>query len=684
MRLYNQEYWEIADLELTNNDAANVRERFGVWVAAEDTGTLHHLHVLRVDVHDVNGLLDDSHKANGGIIFDIRGNHVETRWDDALVEGCTVRAVDRSGIWFASYWWDRNLANTDPHHWVGSTNVVIRNNSVDDCGGDGIVPCMCTGPLVEYNVAKDCNTRSGRYCVAIWPWSCDDAVIQYNEAYLTRTTRDGEGFDSDWFSRNTVIQYNYSHDNEGGFCLICSKGDYNGFNDGTIVRYNISQNDQTRSFHIAGPCTNTSVYNNTIYIGEGMDVDPIRHTSWYGYADGTHFYNNIFYHLGTGDYELGSSTSNVFDYNVFYGSHPASEPADPHKLTEDPGFRLPFPGGIGRDTCHVYKLRPDSPCIDTGVPIPDNGGLDFWGNPVPSGAAPDRGAHEFRQDPSPCVLTVTSVPVTRVDVMVDPPDVEARFYEWTDRAFTYEYGETVSISVPGRAAFRPFAYWDVDGVTEAAEVADHFAGITLAMDDDHVVTAHYDEPESFPDVPEDHWAYAEVMSCWTVYIVEGYPDGLYRPELVVTRDQMAVFIARAMAGRPEPSDEPTFPDVPSDHWAYESVEEAAGENVVEGYPDGNYHPDWQVTRGQMAVFIARALASPRGEEGLADYEPPAEPTFPDVPSDYWCYRHVEYIACGEAYCVVEGYPDGNYRPTWPVTRDQMAVYVRRAFLGWRG
>ena len=62
--------------------------------------------------------------------------------------------------------------------------------------------------------------------------------------------------------------------------------------------------------------------------------------------------------------------------------------------------------------------------------------------------------------------------------------------------------------------------------------------------------------------------------------------------------------------------------------------------------------------------------------GTASYEPPETPSFSDVAADYWCYRNVEYLA-GAA--VVGGYTDGTYRPTWQVCRDQMAVYVARAF-----
>jgi hypothetical protein len=192
-------------------------------------------------------------------------------------------------------------------------------------------------------------------------------------------------------------------------------------------------------------------------------------------------------------------------------------------------------------------------------------------------------------------------------------------------------------------------------------------------------------PQSFPDVPSDHWAYDEIMACAGAGIVQGYLDGLYRPANPVSRDQMAVFISRALArgedNVPPGPTQPTFPDVPTDFWAYDHVEYAAANNVVEGYGDGSYQPAWTVTRSQMAVFIARGIATPTGEAGLADYTPPETPTFSDVPSSYWSYKHIEYLA---APGIVTGYLDGTFQPTWDVTRDQMAVYIAKAFLAGGG
>lgn len=194
----------------------------------------------------------------------------------------------------------------------------------------------------------------------------------------------------------------------------------------------------------------------------------------------------------------------------------------------------------------------------------------------------------------------------------------------------------------------------------------------------------------FPDVPgpndaeEPHWAFWEVESAYQSSIVAGYGDGNYHPDWVVTRAQMAVFIARCLVDpmgedgmadyAPPPAE--SFFDVSYDFWAYPHIEYLHEQGVVEGYSDGYYRPMETVTRDQMAVYIARAVATPTGEAGLEGYTPPETPSFSDVGTDHWAYTHIEYVR-GED--IVEGYSDGLYRPERPVGRDQMAVYVTRAF-----
>jgi hypothetical protein len=64
----------------------------------------------------------------------------------------------------------------------------------------------------------------------------------------------------------------------------------------------------------------------------------------------------------------------------------------------------PGSAGLGIDTLDGYRLQPGSPCIDSGRSIPNNGSLDFWGNPVPDPVGVcDRGVHEY---PGPKAVSV--------------------------------------------------------------------------------------------------------------------------------------------------------------------------------------------------------------------------------------------------------------------------------------
>ena len=181
----------------------------------------------------------------------------------------------------------------------------------------------------------------------------------------------------------------------------------------------------------------------------------------------------------------------------------------------------------------------------------------------------------------------------------------------------------------------------------------------------------------FLDVPSFHWAFAPINACADADIVGGYPDGTYRPAEAVTRAQMAVYLARVMAGGeanvPDPGcDESPFPDVPCGYWARKYIQYVRDQGVASGYADG-YHPEELVTRDQMAVFAARALAG--GDAAVPD-PGCAEPVFPDVDCGHWARKYVQFI---KQAGVSSGYPDGKYHPEIQVTRDQMAVYIARGF-----
>jgi hypothetical protein len=92
-------------------------------------------------------------------------------------------------------------------------------------------------------------------------------VLRLNRASGVKTLLDWQGFDSDYNSRSTALEFNLSHDNEGGFLLVCASGSRkphaNLGNLGTIARFNIRRHDLARTFKISA-VENVLLHNNVI------------------------------------------------------------------------------------------------------------------------------------------------------------------------------------------------------------------------------------------------------------------------------------------------------------------------------------------------------------------------------------------------------------------------------------
>lgn len=293
LQLVNVEQIEVRHLELTNHGPASA-ERRAVLIALSDFGTAHHIVVADLYIHDVNGT--NKLKETGGILFRTMGTSRPSRFDGLFIERNIVWKVDRSAIVGQS----NEVLRTK---WFPSLHVVIRDNYVDDIGGDGIVPWATDGALIEGNIALHCNRRAESYNAGIWPWSTDNSLFELNEAAYTHSTQDGEGFDSDFNSRNTHFLYNYSHDNDGGFMLICTpvkrNRNENAGNTGTVIEYNISHDDHSLIFNLSG-ADDTTVVHNAIYTGSRDDVQLLVVSDWDGWARGAVFRSNIFDVAGTG------------------------------------------------------------------------------------------------------------------------------------------------------------------------------------------------------------------------------------------------------------------------------------------------------------------------------------------------------------------------------------------------
>lgn len=408
IKIFNQEYVELHNLDISANYETK-RERNAIYVEMIDFGTVHNLHFVNLDIHDVKHNLDyqnnNSYKTTGGMFFWIKGKTTPTKFDGLVLEGNTLKNVDRTGVMLTwSSWTNRGGLNKGMGRWYPSTNVELKNNYLENIGGDGIIIQGTEGAVVKNNVINGFAERNQgiTYNAGMWSHNADNTLFEYNEGFNGKTIKDGMPWDSDGLSNGTVFQYNYSHDNEGGAALFIS---YTGkYGDKTIAheskdsvfRYNISQNDKFALITGASP-ESGQVYNNVFYIGKDRDVKAFNHT--YGNLD---LKNNIYYVDEGGRLEgnwAHTGDNYNFDSNLYYGNI-TSLPNDPNKVTEDPKFVEAGQGksgdanGAALNTLDGYKLQADSAAIDQGTYVTHNGGKDFWDNALYS-EKPDIGVHEY-------------------------------------------------------------------------------------------------------------------------------------------------------------------------------------------------------------------------------------------------------------------------------------------------
>ncbi|WP_374164821.1 right-handed parallel beta-helix repeat-containing protein [Arcticibacter sp. MXS-1] len=404
--LHNQEYYEINNLILSNKGPGRKAKRYGVHVEIHDFGTAHHLVLRGVDVKDVNGSLVKKEGGGAAIVFTNGGLKTASRFDGIIIEGCRISNTARNGVLINGNWM-RSA-------WLPNLNVVIRDNMIEGVPGDGIVPTGCDGALIERNIMRDCPRLlpGGEAAAGIWPWSCDNTIVQYNEVSDHKAPWDGQGFDSDWNCRNTLIQYNYSHDNEGGFLLICNDGgaapSASCGNTGTVVRYNLSVNDGYRTtgkhsgfspvFHITGPTSGSKIYNNVIYISNRepeMDSTLIETGNWNGEPVNTLFANNIFYVKGVIDYNLTLGRGTFFENNLYFGTQ-LNRPPDDGAVTQDPLFIRQFKGISkgGLKEAEYFRIKSASPAAYAGKAIAGREIKDFFGTLISINQKPCIGIHQ--------------------------------------------------------------------------------------------------------------------------------------------------------------------------------------------------------------------------------------------------------------------------------------------------
>ncbi len=331
------QYVTVENLEITNPNGM-----MGIYILPSAAGENNNITVRNCYIHDINtnqvnylpGRYD-----SGGIIVSTDGT--EPTWiNNLVIENNIIERTSRCGIFMTSEWayrpgvWGREgYYKNDDDGWYPYTGTIIRQNTVNGCFGDSILITCAKNTLVEKNTVingfNNTNNITGIACASVWGTNTNDTVYQYNDVSYTSLPlgcADGEAFDIDISSKRNTVQYNYTHDNEGGMLLICNNDGGAAVSGGHTVRFNLSVNDgSTKKIHsvfmIEGENPYTHFYNNTVYMNGVTDTVIKQYGSMVNHTTEDYtFTNNIFY--GATGKSLGWRTevgwkNTVFNNNVF-------------------------------------------------------------------------------------------------------------------------------------------------------------------------------------------------------------------------------------------------------------------------------------------------------------------------------------------------------------------------------
>jgi len=148
------------------------------------------------------------------------------------------------------------------------------------------------------------------------------------------------------------------------------------------------------------------------------------------------------------------------------------------------------------------------------------------------------------------------------------------------------------------------------GYLTSSDCTDFYQYFDLDIGDPEILNNNFPihRDHHFSDLYIDHWAFPWVEAIANAGLTSGYPDGTYQPENPVTRAEMAVFLLNGMGITPPTLDgSHPFSDI-SGHWAEAYIEELYDQGITGGYPDGTYRPESLVTRAEMAVFLLNAMS----------------------------------------------------------------------------
>ena len=188
-----------------------------------------------------------------------------------------------------------------------------------------------------------------------------------------------------------------------------------------------------------------------------------------------------------------------------------------------------------------------------------------------------------------------------------------------------------------------------EGDITRAEVATIF--FRLLTDESR--NEYWSQTNDYIDVAEGDWYNNAVSTLSKAGILNGYEDGSFRPNGNITRAEFATIAARFFEATYEGED--LFPDIEG-HWARDYINQAAHAGIVNGYEDGTFRPQDNITRAEAMTIVNRTLdRHPDADHFLADMI-----TWPDNPETAWYYEQVQEATNSHEYVMMTDKDQNRY------------------------
>ncbi len=175
--------------------------------------------------------------------------------------------------------------------------------------------------------------------------------------------------------------------------------------------------------------------------------------------------------------------------------------------------------------------------------------------------------------------------------------------------------------------------------------------------------------QMFSDI-STNWARQAILNLSQKGIINGYPDGTFRPDGLISRAEFAAVLVRAKQLENVPISRPNlFADVPPSLWAYRPIEIVAGEGLVSGYPGGVFRPNQDITRAEAMSVLVKAANIPLPSVDQAERILSAYNDANTVPQ--WAKP---YVAAAIQSGIFARFPNGNQIDAdKPATRADIAM-----------